>query len=297
MLLFWPFEYGCLSYYHWFCAEEMDERGCMFSRFFKSEHLPDDDTVDWLFDVFEWSLVNFDADVFFNETVLVSPTNEHFPGTQSDTHGMASQIFTQVKEHAGLKHWPTEVIDRTVCPALKAPTVAIEGALRGEGGIVSQDVAPEHRLIVPYDAGQLTDPEVMISTYAHTLAHYLGGMAKTDPPGGMDNWPFVTEVLAVFMGFGVVFANSALKFKGGCGSCAGNFVDRDSYLSQYDVTYALAIFCSIKGIPAKVATRHLKKSLRGFYGQALKNVTTHREALDRLKGYQTAALPTAAGAA
>ncbi|MGV6859583.1 MAG: hypothetical protein ACWA5X_11485 [bacterium] len=264
----------------------------MLSRFFKSEHLPDQDTVDWLFDVFEWSLVSFDAAVFFRETVLVTPTNEHFPGKQSDIHGAATQIFSQVQEHAGLSHWPCEVMDAHACQALEAPKVVVEGDLRGAGGIVQSDVAPENRLTITYDPNSLSDPEVMISTYAHTLAHYLGSMARSEAPGGEENWPFITEVLAVFMGFGVIFANSALKFKGGCGSCAGNFVDRESFLSQYDVTYALAIFCQLKGISNKDATRHLKKSLRGFYSQAVKDVASHVEALERLKGYKQQALTT-----
>ncbi len=263
----------------------------MFSRFFKSEHMPDEDTIAWLFDVFEWSLVNFDARVFFNETPLVTPTNEHFPGKQSDIHGMATQIFTQVQEHASLKHWPCEVFDMNACPAIEAPKVVIEGDLRGEGGIVQRDVPPENRLTITYDPNSLSDPEVMIATYAHTLAHYMGSMARQDPPGGKENWPFITEVLAVFMGFGVIFANSALKFKGGCGSCAGNFVDRESFLSQYDVTYALAIFCQLKGIPNKQATRHLKKSLRGFYAQAAKDVASRADELARLKALEQAGLP------
>ena len=61
----------------------------------------------WLVDTFSWSLKNFDADLFFSETLLVLPTNEFFPGRANSTHGMAILIFDRVKEYAGVSHWPT----------------------------------------------------------------------------------------------------------------------------------------------------------------------------------------------
>lgn len=254
----------------------------MFAKLFKAE-MPDEDTIAWLFDTYQWAISNFNAEVFFDETQLVTPTNDHFPGTHSSVHDAAVQVFEQVKALAGLQHWPCEVMDQNSCTTLEAPKVLIEGALRGHKGITPTDVPPDQKLVVTYDSTDMSDPEVMIANYAHVLAHYLGSMSKEAPPGGLENWPHITEVLAVFMGFGIMFSNSALKFKGGCGSCGSHFVDRENYLSERDITYALAIFCQLKNIPARAANKHLKKSLRGYFSQAMKHVASHSNQLEKLR--------------
>ena len=47
---------------------------------FKNKPLFDESETKWLFDSFAWSLENFDANYFYNHTVLVQPTNQFFPG-------------------------------------------------------------------------------------------------------------------------------------------------------------------------------------------------------------------------
>ncbi|MCK5666953.1 MAG: hypothetical protein KAI17_25880, partial [Thiotrichaceae bacterium] len=89
------------------------------------------------------------------------------------------------------------------------------------------------------------------------------------------------------MGFGLMFANSAFVYRNvTCGSCQPTTINRSSYLSQYDITYALAIFCVLKEIkPGKVAT-NVKKSLRPFFRKACKDVKKHKTELARLIAYK-----------
>lgn len=237
----------------------------------------------WLFDAFTWSLDNFDAELFYNDTVLVLPTDQFFPGRINSSHGMASLIFDQVKHYAGISHWPTRIADQTSCSLLNAPQVEIKGALRGAEGIADESVADEQRLLIPYNPQQINNPEGMIATFTHTLAHYMGQMAKTPPPGGGDYWPQITELLAVYLGFGLMFANSAFTFRGGCGSCYNPNANREAYLSEQEATYALAIFAVLKGIPNSSVTRHLKSHLRGFYKKAVKEINQRTDDLARLR--------------
>jgi hypothetical protein len=137
---------------------------------------------------------------------------------------------------------------------------------------------------VAYDPNQVMNPEAIIATFAHTLSHHLATTAGEVPPGGEQNWPQATELLAVFMGFGLMFANSAFTFqKGGCGSCGSTATARHAYLSQYDITYALALFTVLKGIPGKQVASHLKSSLRSFYKKALRDVAGRTDDLARLQ--------------
>jgi hypothetical protein len=250
---------------------------------FKDRALLEETSAQWLFDAFAWSLENFNEKLFYSDTQLVLPNNQFFPGRVDSVQGMANLVFEQVKHYAGISHWPTLLADQNSCSLLNPPQVEIRGALRGPEGIADETVAVDHRLQIPYNPQQINNPEGMIAVFAHTLAHYMGQMAKTPPPGGVEYWPHATELLAIFLGFGVMFANSAFTFRGGCGSCYNPNSNRDAYLSEREATYALAIFSVLKGIPNSSVTSHLKSHLRSFYKKAVKEINQRTADLEKLK--------------
>jgi hypothetical protein len=255
----------------------------MLPKLLKPRACLDEESTLWLFDTFAWALRNLDARVFYDETILVTPSNEHFPGRETSVHGMANLIFGQVKEHAGLRHWPTKLINMSEGMPSKSPELVIKGALRGSKGIMP-DGEVSHRLLIAYNPDRLRDSEVLIADFAHVLGHYLGSMSQEPPPGGVENWPHITEVVAVFMGFGLMMANSANTVKiRSCGSCSGPAVERSNALSQYDISYALAIFSHLKDIPTKEVLVHLKKSLRPFYKKAAKELMHQTEEINQIK--------------
>lgn len=256
----------------------------MFGLLNKSPIL-DEDTCKWLFDAYAWSLRNFGADVFFNESILVIPSNEYFPGRESSTQGMAQMIFEQVRHYAGVKHWPCRLVDPET-PIIAGQKVEIAGALRGAKGLVVQAPSEQNQLLVPYNPHQVSNPEALIADYAHVLAHYLGTMGDELPPGGKDNWPFATELLAIFMGFGLMFANSAYNYRGGCGSCYNPLSQRSAFLSQDEATYALAIFCALKEIPNQRVLPELKKYLRPVYKRAMKEIRQNETTMATLLAFK-----------
>ena len=246
--------------------------------FFEKKQLLDEDNIVWLFDTFSWALKNFDSNVFFKESILVTPSNKHFSGEQNTPEGMANLIFTQVKDYAGMGHWPTRLVNEADLTSLPKPQIEIKGALRGAKGEIATPEDDSQRITITYNDYQLHDPEVLIATYAHALAHYLSTTTKEAPPGGVDNWAFATELLAVFLGFGVIMANSANTSKiRSCSSCSGPAIERTNFLTEFDTVYALAIFCALKKIPVSEVTPVLKKSLRSFYKNAAKDVASRQE--------------------
>ncbi len=223
----------------------------------------------WMFDVYAWALRNLDARMFRDETLLVTPSNDHFPGRASSPEEMAALIFDRVVAYAGMAHWPLQLLPPGSCALETATEVRVVAGARGSRALAAEE--PSASLTLSYDPDYLNNPEAMIAVFAHTLAHYLGTSATEPPPGGAENWPQVTELLAVFLGFGLMFANTALVLpRGGC--CGGPVVRRQAYVSQHDITYALAIFAALKGLPQKAVLRHLKKSLRGHFRQALREI-------------------------
>ena len=241
--------------------------------FGQKKPLLDEDTILWMFDCYGWALRNFDSRVFYQETVLVTPSNEHFPGRADHAGEMASLIFGRVQHFAGLDHWPCHLMNANQIQQLELPKVRYDGALRGSEAQSLVSVDESQYLPFVYDEFMLNDPEVLIASYAHLFAHYLGSTAQESLPGSQEYWPFVTELLASFLGFGVIMANTAHTAKiRSCGSCSGPAVERTNFLSPLEMTYALAIFCHLKKIPLKTISRNLKKSLLPFYKKAEKDV-------------------------
>lgn len=251
---------------------------------FGPRELLDEPSRQWLFEVYAWALRNLGSDVFHQHTPLVTPTNAHFPGRADSPHAMARLVLEQVQGHAGLSHWPCRLTPPETFHGEAPPRLAAAGALRGPHGVVPEGLDGERPLELSYDPNMVRDPEVLIAHFAHTLAHFLGTLAEEPAPGGPDNWPHLTEVLAVFMGFGVMVANTAYQApKGGCGGCAVPGGTRPSFLSQYDLTYALALFSVLKGIPNRDVVPHLKAPLRGFYKAAVKEIGRSEEAVGPLR--------------
>ncbi len=255
----------------------------MFFQFLKPSKLLDETSVLWMFDSFAWAMRNFDTADFLSETVLVTPSNTHFPGREDTADGMANLILNKVKVYAGMQDWPFQLVEENNIENIPAPYIQLEVPVWERAGMASTSTDLSENFIIVYSQSQLQDPGVLIANFAHSLAHYLGSTAVEPPPGGEENWHHVTELLAVFMGFGVMMANSANTTKiRSCGSCSGPAVERENFLSQYDVTYALAIFCCLKGIDVRSAVKHLKPSLRSFFKKATKDVTRRESQLQHL---------------
>ncbi|MCW9017429.1 MAG: hypothetical protein OQJ89_10720, partial [Kangiellaceae bacterium] len=106
----------------------------MLNLFSRNKQLLDEDIIEWIFNCYAWAFEQFDKDVFANETVLVVPDNQHFPGKETTAEGMASLIFDQVKEYAGMSHWPTRLynMENRERPIPPNQPITISGALRGK---------------------------------------------------------------------------------------------------------------------------------------------------------------------
>ncbi|MCU7918808.1 MAG: hypothetical protein KZQ95_10675 [Candidatus Thiodiazotropha sp. (ex Epidulcina cf. delphinae)] len=260
----------------------------MLNLFNRHNPLLDEDIIEWIFNCYAWALDQFDRSVFFNETILVIPDNTHFPGREQSVEGMANLIFNQVKQYAGMAHWPTHLINQSdaKCQAPGSLPVEINGALRGKSALIdlSHTETTGNTLSFFYDPQQLNSPEGLIAHFAHGLSYHLASTAKAPPPGGEDYAPIAGELTGVFMGFGLMFANSATVPRGGgCGGCAGQGPVRQAFLSEEEATYALALFCVLKNIGANKAVGHLKKYLRRFFKAAVKDCEQRMKNYSHLK--------------
>ncbi|NRB40721.1 MAG: hypothetical protein HRU20_20005 [Pseudomonadales bacterium] len=244
----------------------------------------DEESINWIFSCFSWALENFDARFFEKNTQLILLDENFFPGSFDSVHAMASGIFARVQDYSGLQHWPFELVEPE---AFQATPIMLQAALshspRGQKKEISAYSADYHPLPISYQPQQINKPDALAASFAHLLAQHQLFQAQIDPPGGKETLPQATEIIAVMMGFGLLMANTAYTFRGGCGSCYNPAENRQAALSENHTLYALALFCHLKGIDNKVPLKQLKKHLRGIYKRAYKDITNRQEQLQQLK--------------
>lgn len=264
--------------------------------FFQSKDLITEDSADWIFDVYLWAMENFDRKEFLNNTQLIQPTNEYFPGKVDNIHDMATSIFNHTARYCGVGHWPFKLIPPQEFTQCAIPNLHIENIRRSSTETLpSLDSAPtlsadtteeiNLNLLVSYNPQQTSRPGDLSANYAHMIAQHFVQQARLTPPGGMDLIIPATEVVAIFMGFGVLFSNSAYVFRGGCGSCFNPSANRRATLQEDEVIFALALFCKLKSIPRVQASRHLKSHLKGSLKRAEKQIEKNQDKLEILMSY------------
>lgn len=258
----------------------------MFS-LFRSKPVLDSDSTEWLWESYAWALRNFDRNLFYNDTVLVTPSKSHFPDQADDAVTLAERMLDRIKGYMGMARWPTRLValsEEQPFPAF--PRIAISGPGRGERALV--EIEAGQALPVGYDPALLQrPPDVLITLLAQNLASPLAQLCPEAPPGGDENRGAATDLLAIFMGFGIFLTNNAFNYNiGGCGSscgCGPKGVQLMGVLTEAQMAYALALFCVLKGIPNSDVLPHLKQNVRGFYKQAVKEIERKDAALQQLR--------------
>lgn len=254
----------------------------MLSRLFKPKPLLHESDIQWLLEGYAWALRNFGSDEFYNQSRLLEPSDNCFPGRADSADSMAELTFNHVRRYAGLEHWPYRLLDHNQYDGDTAPAGDIHQTMaaraRGE----------EAPLTFFYEPLQSRKPEVMIANYAHALAAHLSHLAAEEPPCDREQWPHMMELVAIHMGFGIMFANTALPvLAGGCGSCRHPAMERQGALTELQALYALAIFCALKEIPAKQAAPYLKPHLRSLLKKAVADLGQRSESLARLRAVES----------
>jgi hypothetical protein len=246
--------------------------------------LPEAEIIDWLFAVYQWLLTNFDGYEAFSQTPLVTPTDEFFPIQGLEGEALGDELFQLVLQYAGLEQWSCrlEIIGHiTVGDTMRdIPHDGIED--ESPGGTF--EVGPASEAIIRYREDMLDNPVGLVATLAHELSHYLIATTGQSPPGGEEAYEPATDVGAVFMGFGIFMANAAFVYeKFSDLSTHGWRVGSQGYLSEEELSYALAIFSELLDIDPRQVRRHLDPNPRSYYKAALKDLKRRSSQLDDLR--------------
>jgi hypothetical protein len=257
---------------------------------FRRRPLLDDETAAWHAENFAWLIGEFGAGGGFDAAPLVLPTKAFFtaegeeghstgpvairpvqrPDGPAARHARALHIFEQVKAHAGLTGWPVELVADDN-PAAREPTrlslgQPVHGALAQGTFSIAGNAA-----LITYTPALVADPQRLIATFAHELAHYLLAARRSEPPCEADELEFLTDLTAVMLGFGVFMANSVFAVETmRDGTLEGWRMRRSGYLPEHDLVFDLALFIAAKELDPAPAVRHLKPHLGKLLQRALR---------------------------
>jgi hypothetical protein len=240
------------------------------SNWLRPQQLVSDQSAMWIVDCFQYAIEHFDREEFFKRSQLIQPTNAFFPGNVTSIEEKADNIFQHCIRYAGLSHWPFKLNHSAMAiapAALKADTQLVT---RDSQNKLAEIETKNSQFTIGYNNQQTLKPEDLAASFAQLFAQYMIFHAPQLPPQGKTHLMEASEIISVFMGFGVVLANSAYTFRGGCGSCFNPSANRHASLSENEILFALAVFCCYKDIPTPEATKHLKKHLRRPFSTARK---------------------------
>jgi hypothetical protein len=211
----------------------------------------DDSRRDWQFQAFAWLLRHSGGYAKFLETTLVLPTEAHFPDRGMKGHAAVAALFRRVRDHAGMADWPC-----TVEPARDVPRIET-----GDSG----------RIPVFTYAREGLEPVALVADFARDFARYLTATIDEPPPGGDAFRDAALELAAVFMGFGVFAANSAMHAA-------------QHPMNEGELVHALALFCLLQRTPPEAADEHLNPHLRKYLRLAVRDLAQHEARFAALRG-------------
>lgn len=272
----------------------------MLSNLFKTKPVIDESSKEWIFDTFSWCMAELDSDFFKDNSELILPNNSFYPGSSSSVEEMANTIFSNTLKYTGMTSWPLTLVSSDNIVQKEMPKLFFESSLRGESAKVSTQISAQANestmsnisykvegeavasstsikptIDIAFHSSQLNQPQDLIAYLVQIQAGILVNQHGVLPPGGKEALPQTIDLVACFMGFGVIFANTAYQFKGGCGSCNNRNLNRQPALPELETVYALALFCVIKGVEIKQVKKELKSHLYKPFRQAYKEITEY----------------------
>jgi hypothetical protein len=251
--------------------------------FRRSSTFLDSEAEQWHLESWAWFLGHFGGQADLELSPLVLPTGSFFPPSETKGHARALHILDCVKRHARMTGWPCRLEAQAERPELRVGELATLKLDHSQFPAGTFALAG-NEVVVTYDPASVNDPLVLIATLAHELANYKLANVAEEPPGGEDGHEPATDLLAVYLGFGIFGANSAFNFRQHQGVMSqGWSYSRLGYLSEREWVFALAVFLTLKRLPAQQTHRYLKDHLIGDLGKAVRYLEKKPELLAGLR--------------
>jgi hypothetical protein len=250
----------------------------------------DPETADWISDNLLWLFKHFHRHAATPARGFILPKTGFFPTEGQTGHDLAERIFEQAKLYCGLSGdtilLTTHEDDDETFPSGVGMASQPRKSAAGLYWAGDMDNAPT----VSYSASLLHEPGTFIATLAHELAHHVLARGAAEPaPCDDDEEEFLTDLTAVFMGYGVFLARARFvhwSVHDLGGGWSGSGWRQLGYLPEQDLLYASAMLAcvldlDVTAITSLLASHQIKPFLR-----AAQEIKTQRGAeLSRMRAH------------
>jgi hypothetical protein len=205
---------------------------------------------------------------------VILPNDQYFPDPYDKSPAGAEKLFQRMcaylqvdRARIELEIFPDETEElREILPYWSGGSGGCAGLYTHDPQSNPRNAIKENRpMMVALRSTLLKDPLVLIATVAHELGHVIllgGGLIDPATP---DHEP-LTDLLTVFLGFGIFTANSAALFRQFHDERRhGWSMQRLGYLRQEIYGYALARFAVERGEIKPDWMRHLSANVRTYF--------------------------------
>jgi hypothetical protein len=203
------------------------------------------------------------------EAKVILPNPEYFPDPWDGSEAAAEILFRRVCEYMQVdrRRVKLEIFPDETEELRETSHWHIDTGRHAAGVYIRDEAAEkeEDRVVIALRSTLLKEPFALVATVAHELGHVIllgGGHMDRNTP---DHEP-MTDLLTVFLGFGIFSANSAARFKQYSeAGWHGWSMQRLGYLPQEVYAYALAKFAAERGETKPEWARHLSTNVRVYF--------------------------------
>ena len=200
------------------------------------------------------------------EARIIEPTPAFFPDIWDGSAEAASRLFGRV---CGFMQVDPRTLELDFWSEEREETSLVFGSARrrGAAGYYSMQDGAEH---ISLNADELADPESLISTMAHELAHVLllgrCGMSRDEP-----HMEAITDIATIYLGLGIFTSNSLLRRRAWTSDRAeGWSLSRKGYISPEMAGWALSLFAWKRGDLKPNWARHLATDGKAYLKMGLR---------------------------
>jgi len=203
------------------------------------------------------------------EAKVIEPIPEHFPDAYDASEAAAEILFARVCDYMQVerRRLKLEIFPDETEELRETSHWNINTGRQAAGVYIRDEAAEkeEDRVAIALRSTLLKEPIALVATVAHELGHVIllgGGHMDRNTP---DHEP-MTDLLTVFLGFGIFSANSAARFKQySDAGWHGWSMQRLGYLPQEVYGYALAKFAAERSESKPEWSRHLSTNVRVYF--------------------------------
>jgi hypothetical protein len=215
------------------------------------------------------------------ERPMILPTEEFFPDPWDGTPRAGQAMFRRVCGYMGVNpgQVSVEFFDDQTSRSLLAldPSMGIaagtwSGGDHGDFSATWAGVAPQFagsNGVIRLERGNLNRPSDLVGIMAHELAHQRLLGERRISPHVFDN-ELLTDLTAVYFGFGVFLANNPRKHTGELSYWPGTQLRKPEYISEPMLGYALAHIAWFRDEEKPAWTSHLRWAPRAVFKQGLR---------------------------